>query len=89
MPLPVAALDVERAGAKLKDPLKNDDRPPQAAGAGERPIELYALLQGRAGEFNSGILLVSRDLQVGECLVVFEIRIKPWLHILDEPAFQK
>ena len=49
-PARVALLDVQRAGAELEDPLQDLDRPAQALGAGERPVELHAAVERLAGE---------------------------------------
>ena len=45
----VALVDVERAGAELEDLLQHLDRPAQAAGAGERAVELGAAVAAARG----------------------------------------
>ena len=62
---------------------------PQAAGAGERAVKLYAAPPGRAGEFHARKLLAHADLQVGKGLVVLEVDVEARLDILDQAGFHQ
>ena len=88
-PLFVVGVDVERAGAKLEDPLQHHDRSAQASGTRERAVELHSFAPRRACEFDPRKILVGRDLQIRERLVVLEIAVESGLNVLDEPAFEE
>ena len=88
-PLFVVGVDVERAGAKLEDPLQHHDRSAQAPGTRERAVELHPFAPRRACELDPGEILVGRDLQIRKRLVVLEIAVESGLNVLDEPAFEE
>ena len=81
--------DVQRAGAELEDLLQDLQGAPQAAGVGERPVELRAAVAGRAGDFHAGKFLVRVDFQVGKGLVVAEVAIVFRQDVLDQPGFHE
>ena len=81
--------NLQRAGAELEDLLQDLQGPPQAAGIGERPVQLRAAVAGRAGDLHPGKLLVGVDLQVGKGLVVAEVAIVFRQDVLDQPGFHQ
>ena len=88
-PALVVRLDVERAGAKLEHLLQHLHRPAQAAGAGERAVQLHAAGARLARDFDARKILVRRDLQVGKALVVAEVAVELRLNVLDQPRFHQ
>ena len=81
--------NVQRAGAELEDLLQDLQGAAQAAGIGERPVELRAAVAGRAGDFHAGKFLVRVDFQVGKGLVVAEVAIVFRQDVLDQPGFHQ
>ena len=82
-------VDVQRAGAELEDLLQHLHRAAQAAGAGERPVELRAPLVRLAGELDAGKILAGGDLQVRKRLVVLQVLVVLGLDVLDQPGFDQ
>src|SRR5262249_5217528 len=88
-PARVILLDVERAGAKLENPLEHLDGAAQTFGAREGTIELHAAVERLPGEVHPREILASRDLKVREGLVVLEVLVVPGLDILDQAGLQE
>ena len=88
-PARVSLLNVQRAGAELEDLLQHLEGAAQAAGVGERSIELRAPVARRAGDFDAGKILARVDFQVREGFVVAEIAIVLRQDVLDQPSFHE
>ena len=88
-PAAVVGVDVQRAGAELKDALQHPDGVAQRAGAGERPIEPDAAAARLARELDAREVLADADLQIGKCLVVLQPDVEARLNVLDEPCFHQ
>ena len=83
-PLLVALFDVERAGAEFEHLLQDIDRPPQLRGAGEGAVQ-FGPFVGLAGELDAWKVFTRGDLQIGKCLVVFEVGIERRLDVFHQP----
>ena len=68
----------------MKDTLHDLQCTAKLTGAGERSVELGSLGLRRACHFNSRVVLVRGDHQVGKGLVVFEILVVARLDIFDQ-----
>ena len=82
-------VDIQRAGAKLEDALQDLNRPSQASGAGERPVQFDAPITGFPRNLDPREVLVRCDLKVGKTFVVFEFLVVLGLDVLDEARFGK
>ena len=88
-PALVVGFDVERAGAELEDPLQDLHRAAEAAGAGERAVELHAAGARLAGDLDAREIFVRGDLQIGKGFVVAEVAVELRLDVLDQPGFHQ
>ena len=65
------------------------NRAAQAAGAGERAVQLRAPLVRLAGELDPRKILANENLQIGKRLVVLQVLVELRLHVLDQPGFDQ
>ncbi len=86
-PALVGLFDVEAARAELEDLLQRLHRAAEAAGAGERAVQLCAARFRLARHFDAGKILARGDLQIRKRLVVFEVAVELRLDVLDQSRF--
>ena len=88
-PARVVLVDVERAGAKLKDLLQHLHRAAQPARIGKRPVELGSARLRLARDSDARKILVREDFEVRKRLVVAQVAIELRQDVLDETGFHQ